>query len=126
MEVTAITVTPRDVPVTFEFIAQVQSSRQVNIQARVSGFLDKRVYTEGSMVKEGQTLFLMDQKPFQAQLDQAQAALARREAVLEVTRLNLARVKPLTAANALSQKDQDDAVGQFESASAESRRQKPR
>ena len=119
VEVTVITVTPQDVPVTFEFIAQVQSSRQVNIQARVSGFLDKRVYTEGSMVKEGETLFLMDQKPFQAQLDQAQAALARREAVLEVMRLNLARVKPLTAANALSQKDQDDAVGQFESASAD-------
>jgi membrane fusion protein, multidrug efflux system len=118
VEVTVVTVTPRDVPVTFEFIAQVQSSRQVNIQARVSGFLDKRVYTEGSVVKEGQTLFLMDQKPFKAQLDQAQAALARHEAALEVARLNLARVKPLTAANALSQKDLDDAIGQFQSGSA--------
>jgi membrane fusion protein (multidrug efflux system) len=118
VEVTVVTVTPRDVPVTFEFIAQVQSSRQVNIQARVSGFLDKRVYTEGSIVQEGQTLFLMDQKPFKAQLDQAQAALARHEAALEVARLNLARVKPLTAANALSQKDLDDAVGQFQSGSA--------
>jgi len=90
----------------------------VNIQARVTGFLDKRVYTEGSIVKEGQTLFLMDQKPFQAQLDQAKAALAKHEAALEVARLNLARVKPLTAANALSQKDLDDAIGQFQSASA--------
>ena len=62
-------------PVVFEFVAQTQSSRQVNIQARVSGFLDKRVYTEGSMVKEGQVLFLMDKKPFQAQLDQSKAAL---------------------------------------------------
>lgn len=118
VEVTAVTVTPRDVPVTFEFVAQVQSSRQVNIQARVSGFLDKRVYTEGSMVKEGQTLFLMDQKPFQATLDQNKAALAKHEAALEVARLNLARVKPLTALNALSQKDLDDAIGQFQSASA--------
>ena len=118
VEVTVVTVTPRDVPVTFEFVAQVQSSQQVNIQARVSGFLDKRVYTEGALVKEGQTLFLMDQKPFQAQLDQAKAALAKHQAALEVARLNLARVKPLAALNALSQKDLDDAVGQFQSASA--------
>ena len=118
VEVTVVTVTPRDEPVTFEFVAQVQSSRQVNIQARVSGFLDKRVYTEGSIVKEGQTLFLMDRKPFQATLDQNKAALAKHEAALEVTRLNLARVKPLTALNALSQKDLDDAIGQFQSASA--------
>ncbi len=117
-EVSVIPITPRDVPVTFEYVAQVQSSRQVNIQARVNGFLDKRVYTEGSVVKEGDTLFLMDQKPFIVQLDQAKAALARQEAALQVARQNLTRVKPLTEANALSQKDLDDARGQFESASA--------
>jgi membrane fusion protein (multidrug efflux system) len=118
VDVAVITVEPRDVPVTFEYIAQVQSSRQVNIQARVNGFLDKRVYTEGAVVKEGQTLFLMDQKPFKVQLDQAEAALARQQAALEVARQDLARVKPLTAANALSQKDLDDATGRFQSAAA--------
>ena len=117
-EVTVVTVTPRDVPVSFEYVAQVQSSRQVNIQARVNGFLDRRVYTEGAIVKAGQTLFLMDQKPFQAQLDQAKAALAMQEAALDVARKNLARVKPLAAANALSKKELDDATGQFQSASA--------
>jgi len=113
VEVTAVTVTPKDTPVTFEYVAQVQSSRQVNIQARVNGFLDKRVYTEGDIVKAGQTLFLMDQKPFIAQLDQAKAALAQQEAALDVARKNLARVKPLAAANALSQRELDDATGQF-------------
>ena len=113
-----VTVTPKEQPVTFEFIARVESSRQVNIQARVNGFLDKRVYTEGEIVKEGQTLFLMDQKPFKAQLDQAKAALAQQEAALDVARKNLARVKPLAAANALSQKELDDATGQFQTASA--------
>ena len=83
-----------------------------------AGFLDKRVYTEGAIVKEGQTLFLMDQKPFKAQLDQAQAALAEQQAALDVARKNLARVKPLAAANALSQKELDDATGQFQTASA--------
>jgi membrane fusion protein (multidrug efflux system) len=118
IEVTVATVTPTDTPVTFEYVAQVQSSRQVNIQARVNGFLDKRVYTEGAIVKEGQTLFLMDQKPFKAQLDQAKAALAQQDAALEVASKNLARVKPLAAANALSQKELDDATGQFHAASA--------
>jgi membrane fusion protein (multidrug efflux system) len=116
--VTVVTAAPRDMPVAFEYVAQVQSSRQVNIQARVNGFLDRRVYTEGAIVKEGQTLFLMDQKPFKVQLDQAKAALAKQEAALEVARLNLARVKPLAAANALSQKDLDDATGQFQSSAA--------
>src|SRR5215468_3031758 len=82
--VTFITVAARDTPVFMEFVAQTQSSRQVNIQARVNGFLDKRVYTEGSMVKEGQVLFLMDKKPFVAQLDQAKAALQRQQAAMKV------------------------------------------
>lgn len=117
-EVTVVTATPSDVPVSFEYVAQVQSSRQVNIQARVNGFLEERVYTEGAIVKTGQTLFLMDQKPFRAQLNQAKAALAKQEAALEVARKNLARVKPLAAANALSQRELDDATGQFQSAAA--------
>ena len=118
MDVSVVRVEPRDVPLSFEYVAQVQSSRQVSIQARVSGFLEKRVYTEGAIVKEGETLFLMDQKPFKVQLDQAKAALARQEAAFEVARLNLERVKPLVAADALSQKDLDDATGQFQSTAA--------
>lgn len=117
-EVTAVTVAPRDVPVSVEYVAQTQSSHQVNIQARVSGFLDKRVYTEGAIVKAGQVLFLMDKKPFQAQVDGAAAALARQKAALETARLNLERTRPLAAQNALSQKDLDDATGSFESSAA--------
>jgi membrane fusion protein, multidrug efflux system len=117
-EVTVITVEAKDVPVSGEYVAQTQSSRLVNIQARVSGFLDKRVYTEGAMVKEGETLFLMDQKPFKAQLDQTEAALARQKAAMETAKANLARVKPLVELDALSQKDLDDAKGQYESYAA--------
>jgi membrane fusion protein, multidrug efflux system len=117
-EVTVITVEAKDVPVSGEYVAQTQSSRLVNIQARVSGFLDRRVYTEGAMVKEGDTLFLMDQKPFQAQLDQTQAAMARQVAAMETAKANLARVKPLAEMDALSQKDLDDAKGQYESYAA--------
>ncbi len=109
----------RDVPVAFEYVAQTQSSHLVNIQARVSGFLDRRMYTEGSAVREGQVLFQMDAKPFRVQLDQARAALAKQEAALETARLNLERTKPLTEQNALSQKDLDDATGRYQSAAAD-------
>jgi membrane fusion protein (multidrug efflux system) len=85
----------------------------VNIQARIAGFLDRRVYTEGAMVREGQTLFLMDPKPLQAQVDQAVAALTANEAALATAKANLDRIKPLAAQNALSQKDLDDATGTF-------------
>jgi membrane fusion protein (multidrug efflux system) len=118
LEVSVITVRPRDVDISREYIAQTQSSQAVNIQARVSGFLDKRVYTEGSVVKAGQVLFRMDPKPFQAQLDAANAALQRNQAAMTVAKQNLDRTKPLAAKNALSQKDLDDAQGQYEQAAA--------
>lgn len=116
--VTVMKVAARDVPVSGEYVAQTQSSRQVEIYARVSGFLDRRLYTEGAIVKAGQILFQIDPKPFQVQVDQAAAALSKQEAALEVARSNLERTKPLAAANALSQKDLDDATGQFQSAAA--------
>jgi membrane fusion protein (multidrug efflux system) len=117
-EVTFITVEARDVPVSGEYVAQTQSSRLVNIQARVTGFLERRVYTEGAMVREGDTLFLMDQKPFKAQLDQVEAAMTKQKAAMETAKANLARVKPLAEMDALSQKDLDDARGQYESYAA--------
>jgi membrane fusion protein (multidrug efflux system) len=116
--VTVMPIVQRDVPVFFEFVAQTQSSHLVNIQARVSGFLDKRLYTEGALVKEGEVLFQMDPKPFQVQLEQAKAALAKQEAALETARLNLERTIPLAKQNALSQKDLDDTTGQHLSAAA--------
>tara|TARA_R110002124_G_scaffold11952_5_gene56716 strand:+ start:4563 stop:5696 length:1134 start_codon:yes stop_codon:yes gene_type:complete len=112
--VTAVTIEPADVPVTTIFVAQTQSSQAVNIQARVSGFLEQRVYTEGAEVKAGQVLFEMDKRPFQAQVDGAAAALQRNIAALETARANLVRTKPLVEQNALSQRDLDDARGQFE------------
>jgi membrane fusion protein (multidrug efflux system) len=118
LEVSLLAVQPRDVDITAEYVAQTQSSQAVNIQARVSGFLDKRVYTEGSVVKAGQVLFRMDQKPFQAQVDAAQAALQRNQAAMTVAKQNLDRTKPLAAKNALSQKDLDDAQGQYEQSAA--------
>jgi membrane fusion protein (multidrug efflux system) len=118
IEVTVVEVIPKDTPVTYEFVGQTESSNQVQIVARVSGFLDEQVYTEGSMVKAGEVMFRQDPKPFLAQLNGAKGSLEAQEARLQVARDNLARVQPLVALNALSQKDLDDAVGAERAAAA--------
>ncbi|CAE6687302.1 efflux RND transporter periplasmic adaptor subunit [Paraburkholderia nemoris] len=117
-EVTVMQVVQSDTPVDFEYTAQTQSSREVEIRARVDGFLDKRLYTEGQLVHAGQTLFQMDAKPFDAALQTARGQLAQQQARLTVTKANLARVIPLAAQNALSQKDLDDATGNEKQAEA--------
>jgi membrane fusion protein (multidrug efflux system) len=106
-----MTITARDTPVTFEFVAQTQSSREVEIRARVEGFLDRRLYTEGDLVKTGQILFQMDRKPFEAALASAQGQKAQQQARYEVAKATLARVRPLAAQNAVSKMDLDNAVG---------------
>jgi membrane fusion protein (multidrug efflux system) len=117
-EVTVMTVIARNTPVDIEFTAQTQSSREVEIRARVDGFLDRRTYIEGQSVKAGQTMFQMDPKPFQAALQTARGQLAQQEARLTVAQQNLARVRPLAAQQALSQKDLDDAIGNEKQAQA--------
>jgi membrane fusion protein (multidrug efflux system) len=111
LQVTAVSVTPRDTPVSFEFVAQTESSREVEIRARVDGFLDKRLYTEGTMVRAGQPLFQMDRKPFEAALQSAEGQLEQQRAKLAVAEANLRRVRPLAARNAVSKKELDDAIG---------------
>lgn len=118
VEVSVVRISAKDTPVTFEFVGQTESSSQVQIVARVSGFLDEKVYTEGSMVKAGDVLFRQDPKPFRAALNAAKGALAAQQARLEVARDNLARVQPLVALNALAQKDLDDAIGMEQTAAA--------
>ena len=112
------TVESKDTPVTFEFVGITESSQQVEVRARVNGFLDERRYTEGNIVKQGQVMFKMDAKPFQAQLDAAQSALAEQQAKLWTAQANLKRVKPLAKANALSKKELDDAQGRVNAAAA--------
>jgi len=117
-EVTVLSVEPRDTPVTFEFVGSSASSQQVEVRARVNGFLDNRLYTEGNIVEKGQVMFQMDRKPFEAQLDAARAALEEQKARLWTAQANLKRVVPLAKANAVSKKDLDDAQGTVNAAAA--------
>jgi len=116
--VSVLEIQPQTIPFTPTFVAQTESSQQVDIVARVNGFLDKIAYHEGDLVKEGQVLFQLDPKPFQAQLDAAKGELQAQQARLFTARATLNRVKPLAAQNALSQSDLDRATGEFEAATA--------
>jgi len=117
-EVSGIEIAPGDTPVTYEFVGSTVSSQQVEVRARVDGFLNDRLYIEGSIVKAGQVMFQMDPKPFEAQLAATKGALAEQEAKLWTAQANLKRVKPLAQANAVSKKDLDDATGRVNSAAA--------
>ena len=116
--VTVMAVTPQAIPYGVSFVAQTESSRQVDIVARVSGFLDRIAYKEGELVQEGQLLFQLDPKPFQAQLDAAKGELLAQQARHTTAAANLSRVKPLAQQNALSQADLDKTQGEFDASRA--------
>ena len=116
--VSVITVTPQSIPYIATFVAQTESSRQVDIVARVSGFLDRIAYAEGELVKEGQLLFQLDPKPFEAQLDAAKGEVLAQQARYTTATSNLNRIKPLAQQNAMSQADLDRAQGEFDSSRA--------
>lgn len=113
LAVEVIEVQPLTVPLQSQFVGQTRSPQSVSIYTRVSGFLDKQVYQEGSWVEAGDILFEMDKRPYIAQLDAAKAALEANEASLRTATLTLNRIKPLAAAKALSQQDLDTATGNF-------------
>jgi membrane fusion protein, multidrug efflux system len=108
--VEVVTVQPRDVPIYKEWVGSLAGDVDADIRALVSGYLLSRDYTEGSQVKEGQLLFQIDPRPFQAQLDQAKAKLAQDEAQQSRTKWNVERYAPLAKQNAISQQEYNDAV----------------
>ena len=118
VEVTAVTVASRDVPIVKEYVGQTESSRQVEIRARVEGYLRKTANLEGSLVHAGDFLFQIDPGPLQLIADGTRAAEQDKQSVADNARENLARLKPLFAQNAVSKKDYDDAVALEKSASA--------
>jgi membrane fusion protein (multidrug efflux system) len=109
-EVAVITVRPSDLPVTFEYVAQISGVREVQVRPRVSGILEKWNFTEGSRVARGQSLFTIDAAPFRAALAKAQADLVSAQASFDQAKRNAARLKPLYQARAVSQKEYDDAT----------------
>ena len=117
-EVTTQVIAVRNFPVAFEYVGQTLGSKDVEVRARVTGIIEKRLYQEGAPVKAGQPLFTIDPKPYAAQVAQAQAELVRAEAQKAQAERERARLAPLAERKAIGQKEADDAASNAEFAAA--------
>src|SRR5690242_3006197 len=116
-DVEVVQVEQKDVPIYGEWIGTLDGMVNADVKAQVTGYLLSQAYKEGSFVKEGQVLFEIDPRPFEAalgqaegQLAQAKAQLANAEAVQGRTQLDVDRYTPLVKEQAASQQDLDNAI----------------
>src|SRR5260370_20025068 len=96
-EVSVIEVKPGPVTVYNEYVAQTQAPDTIEIRAQVTGLLERQAFADGARVKKGDLLYVIDQRPFEAQAAQAKAGLAHAEANLGNAKQNLARTSRLIA-----------------------------
>jgi membrane fusion protein (multidrug efflux system) len=108
--VSVVPVEQRDVPTHLEWIGTLDAYVNADARARVQGILLEQRYTEGTTVKAGQLLFVIDPKPYEAAKLQAEGALAQARAALEKANADVTRDTPLVAKQAVSQQDLDHAV----------------
>ena len=109
VEVSVVTVAAERVNRTTELPGRINPMREAQVRARATGILMKRLFEEGSNVKEGQILFEIDPAPLQASLNSAKAAIAKTEASLKESKASLGRYKELVAINAISKQIYDQA-----------------
>ena len=117
-EVGVVTVQPGDIGLVTELPGRLEASRVAEVRARAAGILQKRLFREGSDVKAGQQLFLIDSAPYQASVAQAEASVAQAEASLAQSRALAERYRPLVAVNAISKQEYDNAVAAQKTAEA--------
>src|SRR5271156_4169127 len=91
-----------------EFTGRLQAPETVEIRPRVSGYIDKVAFTEGSQVKRGALLFIIDPRPYQAEYDRAAADVKRYKTALELARIELVRVQRLKDSGAVSEEELDE------------------
>jgi multidrug efflux pump subunit AcrA (membrane-fusion protein) len=109
-EVTVAEVTQGAVPIVMQFSGTVQSVKTVEIIPRVSGYIEKRPFTEGADVKTGDALYGIDPRPFQASLDQLTAQLAVNQANLSYWNDEAKRYGDAVKSGAVSTQQYDEAV----------------
>jgi len=125
MPVTVVAVQQTDVPLTGEWVATLDGYVNAQIQPQASGYLVKQNYREGAQVSKGQVLFEIDQRPFQAALDQAQGQLEQAkgqvlqaQAQFDLAVINVNRDTPLAQAHAIAQSQLDNDTQQKAQAAA--------
>ena len=108
-EVYVTPVVQKDVPTYLDLVGQTEGNQDVDVRARVEGFLETMDYREGSFVRKGQVMYTIDRKPFEAALAQARADRATAQARLEKATNDVNRYTPLVAKQAVSRQELDNA-----------------
>jgi membrane fusion protein (multidrug efflux system) len=109
-EFKVMTLKGSSVPIFLDMVGQAEGIPTIDIRARVEGYLMNWTFEEGSLVKKSQKLFMIEQEQYKNNLDYAKADLDNKTAAWEKAKLDVARLKPLLATNAISQNDYDVAV----------------
>lgn len=107
VEVTKVVIKDVDVPSTW--IGSLRGTEDADIRAQVSGYLVSKNYKDGSYVKQGDVLFQIDKRPFEAALEQAKGVLAQNQATYEKNKLDVERYTPLAERGSIGEKQLDDA-----------------
>ncbi|QDH34027.1 efflux RND transporter periplasmic adaptor subunit [Porphyrobacter sp. YT40] len=116
--VQTVTIASQSIPNVIELPGRVEPVRQAEVRARVTGIVQKRLYTEGTNVSQGQPLFLIDPRELRASYAQTKAALDRARATERNARAVVERYKPLVAENAISSQEYDAALATAREAEA--------
>jgi membrane fusion protein (multidrug efflux system) len=118
-EVQVTEVIQKNVPIYVELVGSTLGSEDIEIRARVEGYLVAIDFTEGSFVRKGQALYKIDPEPFRVAVDEAKASLATAQARLEKTNNDVARYTPLAQKQAVSQQELDNALSAQQAAKAQ-------
>ena len=118
-QVTVVEVRPGNVPITYEYAARIEASREVEVRAQASGILLKRAFNEGAPVKAGDLLFEIDPQPYEAELAVQRARLKQAEARLSQATRDASRTVRLFERGTVAEKTRDDALSEKELAAAE-------
>ena len=108
-----------DVSIYGEYVGRIRAQQFVEIRARVEGYLEKMLFAEGTYIKKGQTLFIIDPTVYRARANKAKAQLNKARAQALKAERDLNRIRPLYEQNAASQLDLDNAIASYESAVAD-------
>lgn len=117
--VTVETVKTENVNIYGEYAGRIRAQQFVEIRARVEGYLEKMLFTEGTYIQKGQTLFIINPQLYQARVNRAKAQLSKARAQALKAERDLSRIRPLFEQNAASQLDLDNAIAAYESATAD-------
>lgn len=117
-EVVVETVKVEALPLELEYSARTAGYREVQVRAQVSGILQERTYLEGSQVKQGQVMFRIDPRTYQAALSRAKGALAQEQARYRQTERDLKRIRELQKKGFASESELDNAISNFEQSKA--------